>query len=101
MAEAYEFDPEDPRVKAGLDKIDDAIMDIVHAVYEDEEVTAMMPVCWGIGVELVGYSRDGKRYRRMEALFPPGQGFSATRGVLETASEGVVDSFFDPTDTED
>ncbi|QXO13747.1 hypothetical protein SEA_DUMPTRUCK_95 [Gordonia phage DumpTruck] len=94
MAEAYEFDNEDPKVQAGLAKIEEGIMEVSAALFDPEEMHHMMPVAWGAGVELVGYNRTGEKVRKLESLSPNGQGFSATRGVMESAAEAAVDAFF-------
>ncbi|UVF61612.1 hypothetical protein SEA_GENAMY16_93 [Gordonia phage Genamy16] len=99
MAESFEFDPDDPEQLAGLAKIEEGIMQVSQALYSDD-IENMMPICWAVGVELIGYSREGHRVRRIETLMPVGQGFSATRGILENAAEGAADAFFNGTEDE-
>ncbi|UVT31073.1 hypothetical protein SEA_PARVUSTARDA_92 [Gordonia phage ParvusTarda] len=101
MAECFEVDPEDPRQLAGLQKIEEGIMEVSTALFEGDDIDNMMPICWGVGVELIGYSREGRRVRRIETLMPVGQGFSATRGILENAAEGAADAFFNGTEDDE
>ncbi|QFG12398.1 hypothetical protein HWC69_gp096 [Gordonia phage Ranch] len=47
MAECFEVDPDDPRQLAGLQKIEEGIMEVSMALFEGDNIDNMMPVCWG------------------------------------------------------
>ena len=97
----FEVPSDDPDLQAGLAKIEEGISQCMTALYRDDPGTDSMIQAWSAGVETLGYTQEGKRVRRFEALFPLTQSMSASRGALITADEGILDAFSDPRDEDE